>query len=301
MEWKKENYTMEQKRKIASQVMNPITDEDIVKDFDKLKKIGCKTDKLTLAGLDTVNKFTLVERLDTDSVKGKSLFDFLYNRNLFKKVPSYVKLLKYYGTTIDKASLRQWFYVFRLYYGLPNAFRPIIAMEIYCRFKPTTVLDPTMGWGGRLVGACALDIPNYIGIDMNKNLKAPYDKLKTFLNKYSKTDIKLYFQDALKVDYSKIKYDMVLTSPPYYNIEIYTGTTKKSKDDWDKDFYTPLFEKTYAGLQRGGYYCMNIPIEVYERVGLKLLGRPTHKVILRKNKRTQTETYHEYIYVWKKP
>ena len=39
-------------------------------------------------------------------------------------------------------------------------------MEIYHLFNPHTVLDPTMGWGGRLVGACVLDVPKYIGIDL---------------------------------------------------------------------------------------------------------------------------------------
>lgn len=297
--WKPEKYTLAQKQKIIEEV-RPITNEDVVKDFEKLKKIGCNAKNiLTLDGHDTVNKFTMTERYDTEGNKGKTFFDLLWNKKLINQ-PSYLRLLESMGKNKNNATVKQWMNLFQLYFGSPNIFRPIIAMEIYCRFEPTTVLDPTMGWGGRLVGACALNIQNYIGIDSNKKLKVPYQKLIKVMNQLSDTNIKVYFQDALTIDYSKIKYDMVLTSPPYYNIEIYSGTTRKTKDDWDHDFYIPLFEKTYMGLQRGGYYCINVPQEVYERVALKLLGRPTHKIILRKTNRAITD-YHEYIYVWKKP
>ena len=50
------------------------------------------------------------------------------------------------------------------------------------------------------------------------------------LNKLgTNTKIKLMFKDALKVDYSKLDYDCVLTSPPYYNVEVYEGM--KAKED----------------------------------------------------------------------
>jgi len=179
-----------------------------------------------------------------------------------------------------------------------NQFKAIIAMNIYCKYKPTSILDFTMGWGGRLVGACALNIPKYTGIDLNTDLKQPYTEMVTFLKQYSSTKIKLYFKDALKVDYSKIDYDLVLTSPPYYNIEIYKGTQKITKEEWNKNFYEPLFSKTWEHLKKGGYYCLNVPEEVYKNVCLKIFGRPTHKILLPKAKRFANSTYKEYIYVW---
>ena len=41
----------------------------------------------------------------------------------------------------------------------------------------------------------------------------------------STTKIRMYFEDATKFDYSKIEYDMVLTSPPYYALEKYPHNT----------------------------------------------------------------------------
>jgi hypothetical protein len=157
-----------------------------------------------------------------------------------------------------------------------------------------------MGWGGRLVGACALDVPKYIGIDSNKNLERPYSLMKSFLTKHSSTDIDLRFQDALAVDYSTLTYDMVLTSPPYYNIEIYGNQKQQSRDEWDEKFYKPIFKSTFQYLQPGGHYCLNVPKDVYEHIALSMFGKPFAMIPLPKAKRSQSETYKEYIYVWRK-
>ena len=116
------------------------------------------------------------------------------------------------------------------------------------------------------------------------------------------TKIKLMFKDALTVDYSKLDYDFVLTSPPYYNIELYTGTNHKTEEEWETTFYIPLFTKTFKHLKRGGYYVLNIPQKVYESVCVDLFGKADIKMPLKlklKNMHTEKE-YHEFIYVWKK-
>lgn len=297
-----EKYTVKQKEKIINE-LNPVSEEQAEEDFEKLKKIGCKAKDagLSQVGNKVVNRFTQLERFNTKSKRGLSFFDILNNKTRLS-APSIDKLLKYHGYTRVDAPLREWKRIFEVYYGSINIFRPLIAMDIYCRYKPNTVLDFTMGWGGRMVGACALNIPKYIGIDYNSELKKPYEKLQDLMDELSETETELYFQDAVKFDYSKITYDMVLTSPPYYNIEIYRGVPVKSKDDWDRDFYIPLFEKTWKGLKKGGHYCLNIPLELYERVASKILGSPTEQIQLKKAQRRQTgkALYGEYIYVWRK-
>ena len=299
-----ERYTPAQKQKISDD-LNYVSKEDAEKDFDKLQDIGCdaKNKGLSKVGNQVVNRYTQLERLNTQGNQKLSFFDLLRNKEkLASTRPSIERLLDYYGVNLKTADVKVWKRVMDIYFGSVNIFRPLIAMDIYCRYKPKSVLDMTMGWGGRLVGACALNIPKYTGIDFNKKLETPYHKLSQFLHEHSTTTIDLYFQDAVKFDYSRIKYDLVLTSPPYYNIETYSGQVIKSKDDWDRDFYIPLIEKSWKGLQKNGHYCLNIPLELYERVALRLLGKPTEKIQLVKAKRRGggKETYHEYIYVWKK-
>ena len=295
-------YTKKEKERLSNE-LNFVSDEEAIKDFEKLKEIGCNAKDVGLSrvGNKVVNRFTQLERLNTKGRLGLTFFDLLNNKTRLS-YPSIDKLLKYYNVNRKTADIKVWKRIMDIYFGSINIFRPLIAMDIYCRYKPKSILDMTMGWGGRMVGACALNIPKYTGIDSNKELIRPYKELQKMMNKLSTTKTDLYFEDAVKFDYSKIKYDLVLTSPPYYNIEIYGGDSKKTKDKWDEDFYIPLITKSWEGLKKGGHYCLNIPIELYDRLVKNLLGKATEKIQLKKSKRLkdEEETYHEYIYVWKK-
>lgn len=297
----KNNYTRKQKERLANQVYN-LTDADVLADFTKLVEIGCeKHAALSTVGNDSVNKYTAVERLNTAGYQNISFYDVWFNKNRLKREKYVKKLLDFYKKTRKGyPEIKVMFRLSNLYFSSISIFKPLIAMDVYCRFQPKCVLDFTMGWGGRLVGACALNIPKYIGVDYNQKLKAPYNKMCRFLKKHSTTDVDLYFQDALTVDYSKFDYDLALTSPPYYNIETYGGNKQKSKDEWDEKFYRPMFETTYKHLKKGGHYCLNVPEEVYDNVAVKTLGKPRFKILLPKVKRSTAEKYHEYIYVWQK-
>lgn len=291
----------EDKYKIAKKIKN-ITEEEAIRDYNNLKKSELKkVTNETRIGNKFVDYFTFLERLETISKKGMSYFDFIKDTEYHKK-PYIQNLLKYQKGDDKHVALYR---VFKLHCGSIGLFKPLTAMEIYSRFKPTSVLDFTMGWGGRLVGACALDVPNYIGIDSNKQLKEPYKKMVKLLKQLdSQTKIKLMFKDALKVDYSNLYYDCVLTSPPYYNVEIYEGMKSKSNEIWEQEFYIPLFRETYKHLKKGGHYILNIPIDLYESVCIKLFGKADIKIPLKKKghpKNSYTEkNYTEFIYVWRK-
>lgn len=271
-------------------------------DLIKLENVNIKNiSQASRLGSKFVDYFTSYERMTTKSRKGINFFDFWSRKSELSKKNYVRKLFKYYhSNNPNYPDYLIWWRFFNLYYGSINQFRPIIAMNIYYQFKPTSILDFTMGWGGRLVGACALDIPHYIGIDLNKKLETPYKNMIDILKKHSKTDIKVFFKDSLDVDYSKLDYDMVFTSPPYYNIELYSGTNKKSIDEWDEQFYKPIITKTWTHLKTGGHYCLNVPQDVYNRVCLDILGKAHYFIRLVKSKRTTNEKYKEFIYVWKK-
>ena len=300
---KKNNYTRKQKERFANQVYD-ISDQDVLTDFTKLVEIGCgKHAALSTVGNDVVNHFTAAERLNTSGYQDVSFYDVLFNQRQLKRENYVKKLLAFYKKNRKGyPDIKVMFRLTNLYFSSVSIFKPLIAMDVYCRFQPKSVLDFTMGWGGRLVGACALNVPKYIGIDSNRNLKTPYNKMCRFLKKHSTTDIKLYFQDALSVDYSKLDYDLVLTSPPYYNIELYNNgsNNQKTKEEWDEQFYKPIFQKTYKHLSSGGHYCLNIPEEVFKTVAINILGKPQTKIPLPKAQRSAGEKYHEYIYVWVK-
>lgn len=324
-------YTRKQKRCMSSKI-KPVTDEEAISEFVKLQNYDLDHIGLSRVGNKTVDKYTYSERLNTVGNKGISFYDFYYNSSKFK-TKRYVNNIFNYcgeqetkkrikrevkkGKTAETATggvveeegacgifpdLKVWVAIFNMYFGSVNIFRPLVSAKIYEIFKPTSILDFTMGWGGRMVGAMALNVKKYTGIDNNKNLQNPYKNMVTLLKPHTDTRVKLMFKNALDVDYSKLEYDMVLTSPPYYDIEVYGNADiaelYKTRGDWNDLFYRPLFSRTYAGLKRGGYYCLNIPELLYESVCVPLFGAADTTLFF--DKKMRPNNYREFIYVWKK-
>jgi len=282
--------------------LNNLDLEDIELDFNKLKSRNTSIKPLSIIGNKVVYYFTDIERYETKNKKGLSFFHFLETKeNHFHK--KYIQnMLDFYGTNQNDASVKVWKRIYNMYFGGVNIFKPITALQIYSNYSPQCILDPTMGGGGRLVGACALNIPHYIGIDNNLNLREPYDHLSHFLSKHSTTKIELFFGDCITFDYSKIEYDMVLTSPPYYNIEQYSFQEKKTKEEWNESFYKPFVRETFKYLKNGGKYCLNIPIEVFELVKT-ILGEPNITTPFPKSQRGDPNAKvlkGEFIYIWEK-
>jgi len=284
-----------------------ITLDDAIKDFNKLKLIGENASNISprcRTGNNIVDYFTFTERLNTKGKYDVNFFEFLVNIEEFKKKKFISNMLKYYEDVKNKNKTKNNYIVLKEVYNICisaiNIFRPLVAMEIYTKYNPTSVLDFTCGWGGRLVGACALNIPNYIGIDININLINPYLEMKETFKNISETNIDIFFENATNFDYSKITYDMVLTSPPYYFLEKYSNNENynNSKIEMKNKFYIPVISNTYKYLQQGGHYCLNINKEIYEDICVGLLGEATDIMPLKKSKRQNN--YEEFIYIWYK-
>ena len=167
------------------------------------------------------------------------------------------------------------FECFRINLGSIVMFKSTTAKYLYKKYNAKSVLDPTAGWGGRMLGAWALDI-DYTGIDTNTNMKPAYDKMTEYLTSYNEfnnplfekennTNLKMIWSSALDVDFSKIDYDFVLTSPPYVNLEIYEHMDKWSSDKaFYKDFFIPLWQKSVDNIKKGGHVCFNISPKMYD-------------------------------------
>lgn len=306
-----------EKHELAIQIRE-YSPEQISDDFARLRAIGYRAKNQSSrihVGNRVVDWATFPQRLDTIGSKGISFYDFWQNRESYRRKSYVKKYIEYANGQHQQTEAKLWYNLFRFYFTSINCFRPLVAMEYYCMFRPKCVLDMTAGWGGRLVGACAVDVPRYVGIDNNESLKKPYDRLMAFLKPRTKTEMDFRVQDALTVDYSKIGYDMVLTSPPYYDLETYRGGGTNgsprapllqggtnTNDTYDSQFYRPLFSKTYEHLAKGGHYCLNIPEKIYNRVCVDLLGPYTWRFPLKKSDRQsiKKKQYVEYVYVWRK-
>ena len=300
-----ESYTKEEKITIAKHIKN-ISLMDLEDDMNKLIKIGDKANMISERsniGNNVVDYFTFVERLETKGKYDVNYFEFIVNLDTFREKKYIQTMLKYYEDVKNKNKTKHEYKVLKEVYNICisaiNIMRPLNCMEIYTRFNAKRVLNFCAGWGGSMVAAAALKLEAFYGIEINSDLKEPYDKMVTYLRTKSNTEFGIHFGDAVEIDYSTMNYDTIFSSPPYYFIEKYANNVAyKSKKDMDEKFYKPVFSKTYLHLKKDGHFIINVCKEVYDNVLKNLFGEAHMLFPLKKSKRQNNHT--EMVYVWVK-
>jgi len=253
-----------------------------------------KINERSKLGCDIIDYYFFEQRLKTKGNKGINFYEFVENIEHYKTKKYIQTLLSYcekhnrYNDNIYK----RYYYIYGLSFGRVNAFKITNALKIYKTYNPTHILDPFCGFGGRLSAAIMSNIP-YTGIDINHDLEPCYKKLTN--NFQTNTNISLYFQHCLTIDYSKINYDMVFTSPPYENIEVYPNNIIMTNKEWTK-FYNKIFKILWDNLKKG-HFIININEKIYNKILVPMFGECTTKLMLNKSKRN---SYIEFIYVWNK-
>ena len=149
----KESTLSEEEKEQIAYLIKPITYEKSVKDFENLynlQNLNNISDRCRI-GNDFVDYFTFVERLNTKGKYNISFYDFIENIEEFKKKKFIQNMFLYYKTTKNKNNTKNQYVVYKEIYNICisaiNIFRPVVAMEIYKRFQPTSILDFTCGWG----------------------------------------------------------------------------------------------------------------------------------------------------------
>lgn len=249
------------------------------------------------------------------------------DRNLFKK--AILKRFKLSITPPVDYNIRKSLKVFGNVQNVSN-FRPTIAKYIYDTYcnENSTVLDPCAGYGGRLFGAfCSKNISKYVGVDpstdsyngnisMYKILESITKKYNSIIDMYNVPEISLIkepFEDVILND----KFDLIFTSPPYFNIEQYSNEETqswiryKTFPEWVKGFLEPLIIKSYNNLKNGCYFIINIDgkeiIDEMLKLTSNLFGEPQSIKYMRlskmlggaKNKNTVSHKL-EPIFIFKK-
>lgn len=183
-------------------------------------------------------------------------------------------------------------------------FKSCQAIYLYKKYNCKKVLDFTMGWGGRMLGAWAVGL-DYIGIDTNINMKPAYDGMIKLLTDYDKMigrtspNINIIWKSCLEVDYSKLDYDMVLTSPPYVNLEIYENMSVwKTKDDFYNNFMKPIFNKVYDNFN--GVFCLNISPKMFNDLNNYITIKPDEEIDLKQQLHKAVKKSKDMIYIYKK-
>lgn len=210
---------------------------------------------------------------------------------------------------------------------IASQFKPSVAKAIYQRFNAEKVLDFSTGWGDRLVAFQATDsVKKYVGSDPNQGLIDTYGRqLESFGRK---DDVTIHHMPAEEVNYTERygeeSFDLVFTSPPYFNIERYTQEGNQSWkqykkiDSWLNDFLFKVLADAYAVTERGGHLVINIS-DVYSNhtinkicdpmndflksIGAQYVGAYGMRMAKRPNSKAvrQDGVFAEPMWVWRKP
>jgi len=263
------------------------TDKDIEKEYKRMVEFNInsisngKEIGQNFMGLDVVNSF----HPKRHSVKCRNFYtpidNFLDEKRLAKVMKKIIQISST-GNPFLRSNFKS---IIKIFSGthLASNFRPTAAKYVYEKYCPVggKILDPSLGFSGRLFGALtSCTLSHYEGCDpctetYENGLKF-YNTIKRINNKGSKLssflDIecrKLPNVVLHNIPFEEYQpkeefFDLVFTSPPYFNVEKYSDEETQSwkkygtYDLWLKHFLFPSVDICYRGLKKGGYMIYNI-------------------------------------------
>lgn len=231
------------------------SDSELHQDWEKLKSYN-KKDPITAAqsrpGMKLCEHF-FPNFFNIVSPKGKGFKDY-WNEDDLQKV------IRWNRSSHSTPYLSEMRRGVNFCYGLTKntMYRPHLAKTICQYYNTKVLLDPCCGWGGRLLGTVAAGA-KYIGFEPNTETYNNLLNLVHFLHIEDK--VTLFNLPAEEADIDSLEYDTVLTSPPYYNLEIYCDEDTQSENrystynDWLEQWLKPLIDRT---SQKAQIICWNV-------------------------------------------
>ena len=142
-------------------------------------------------------------------------------------------------------------------------YSPIMTKSIVKALDCKTVFDPCIGWGGRMIGTTCL------GKDYHYTGCEPFTKTFNGLENMAKDldigdQVTLYNRGVETVleELDDKKFDMCLTSPPYFDLEVYshedTQSIKKydTYEEWIDKFIKQIIEYVCTHVEK--YSCWSV-------------------------------------------
>ena len=205
---------------------------------------------------------------------------------------------------------------------IASQFKPSVAKCIYQTYKAETVLDFSSGWGDRLAGFCATDgTKKYVGVDPNPSVHSGYKKQIELYN--TDKQIELIESPAEDISSYNDEFDLIFTSPPYFDVERYTRDDNQSWrrykkfNNWLENFLFETLENSWSHLKVNGHmiinisdvYCHHTVNEICDPMndfisslkGAKHMGTLGMRMAKRPNsKAMKSGIFAEPVWIWKK-
>lgn len=147
-------------------------------------------------------------------------------------------------------------------------YRPVIAKGVIARYSSEgPVIDFSAGYGGRLLGALAMN-RSYVGIEPNPDQIAGFRRMISALTRLNVQlpDVRLVKGVAEKElrKFASGSADLVFSSPPFFDWERYSELAEQSfkrfpdYPSWSRNFMTPVIFESYRILCKGGHLAINV-------------------------------------------
>lgn len=128
------------------------------------------------------------------------------------------------------------------------------------------VLDPSAGHGHRLAGALSSPHVKFYGAtDPNENMHPAYERI---MSEVGRKDLFLITkgvaEDPANSIYQIRKYNLVFSSPPFFNTEAYGDgrnqsiTSFSTFEKWKEGFLRKMLHNCWGALRPGGYMALNL-------------------------------------------
>ena len=160
-------------------------------------------------------------------------------------------------------------------YGGPkqcSLFNTIVCTSVLKYFKPKRWLDPSAGWGDRLISAINYGECEYRATDPNECLHPKYKEIidtladeKFIEDEFGKRPkYRISKEGFEEAEIEANFYDLVFTSPPFFDLEKYSNAPTQSNvkftqfEAWMNGFMYPLLIKSVAALKKNGHLCLYV-------------------------------------------
>ena len=235
------------------------SNSDLLKDWNALTKWNARVD--TMASTQRVGmklcEYFFPNFFDIENKDGNS-FKSLWKADKLEKV---LRWNRKSHSTPYLSELRRGIY-FNYKLAKSTMYRPQMAKMVVSNLRAKRVLDPCAGWGGRMLG-CVSAGAEYVAFEPNTETYEGLLKLIKFLGIEDK--VRIIKDSALEMDkYDIGEFDLILTSPPYFDLEVYSHEDTQSIKGcgsylmWVDNFLKPLIELSTSHMKETGWSCWNV-------------------------------------------
>ena len=283
---------------------------DVNKEYNHLKKDKIDIDKITAqktSKSNTIIREYMPHIYEVEDYKGNNILKLWTKEKLTKAFKSLDK--PNYTVNSNLSELKRV-----LKFNPVTIYSPIMTKSLVSSLDCKTIFDPCIGWGGRMIGTtCLGDDYHYTGCEPFTKTFSGLENMIKELNIESQVNIyNLPVESMLDVLNDK-HYDMCLTSPPYYDLEVYSHEDSQSikryntYEKWLNEFIKPVIDFVCSHVDK--YSCWSVKniktdkkynllddvIRIHNENGWKLDRQFSIKKNTKKNKTTDGDVTYVFV------